>query len=137
MLKTPIHIAIESKSNGQVITQSSQGELYQAEDQVIVRYRESEQSMGNTMTTVKCKSGIIKVIRHGDVESDQTFEQGKRIAGSYQTGQGRFALESQTHQISVALEQLPGSIHWNYDLYISEQIVGTYDIKLAIVEGKS
>jgi uncharacterized beta-barrel protein YwiB (DUF1934 family) len=134
--KQPVHIQIESKFEKHSLVQSVEGELIVKGSAAYVRYAEPDPSMGKTNTTVKFNPGEIKVIRHGDVESEQLFSLEGKNAGFYKTAQGAMNLAVDTRSISVDLDNGLGEASWSYDLYISGEFTGRYELKLTIQEGQ-
>ncbi|MEI7026436.1 DUF1934 domain-containing protein [Paenibacillus sp. y28] len=134
MTKARVSITISSTSPDHRIKQSVTGELYRRDDQWIIRYAEPEGQMGRTMTTVKCEPGQIRIIRHGDVESEQTFQLHKRLRGTYQTVQGTLPIESKTHAMKMNMREQQGSIAWTYDLFVTGEFAGKYQLRLDVVE---
>ncbi|MFK7694861.1 DUF1934 domain-containing protein [Paenibacillus sp. HJGM_3] len=82
--KKAVRIRIESQGGGQTSSLQAQGEWYTTPTGAnYVRYPEPDPAYGRTTTTVKWSATDIRVLRHGDVESDQTFVSGVRMTGSY------------------------------------------------------
>jgi uncharacterized beta-barrel protein YwiB (DUF1934 family) len=114
--------------------QKAKGELFLKSDAVYLKYMEPAYDMGATSTTLKIRPNSIKVIRHGDVQSEQEFSLNKHILGFYYLSQGRTGLETFTHSMSVQLDEGIGSITWSYDLSMMGDAAGTYDLRVDIRE---
>lgn len=141
--KKTVHIRIESSGGGQSSKQQTEGELYEtASGSIYVRYPDPDPSLGRTTTTVKWKENEIRVLRHGDVESDQTFVKGSRMSGSYRLAAERAGTNAQARD-RILLEcvartmrnkQIEGgySVKWSYEMYVDGQFTGVYKLKLDI-----
>lgn len=135
-VKKKVKIQVKSFCDGETIVQNVHGELYPKETSIYVRYPEPpSSSMGRTMTTVKLADSEIKVIRHGDVDSEQVFALNKQIKGSYQTPQGHMELLTMTHSMDIQLEGGMGKVSWSYDLIVANAFAGKYHITLHIQDG--
>ncbi len=134
--KQQVQLQIKSDIDGQIITQKVPGELYMKGGNVYYRYEEPEASvsMGPTVTTVKVALADrqIKVIRHGGLQSEQTFRLDEPGIGFYQTPQGDLELETQTHDIGIQLVQGIGQVSWVYDLWVNNELAGNYKLQLNI-----
>ncbi|MDF2717495.1 MAG: hypothetical protein K0R28_4420 [Paenibacillus sp.] len=133
-MKRKVRIRIESKQAEQVHVQRAQGELYHMNDSYYLRYAEPDPDMGRTTATVKWDEKQVKVIRHGDVESDLTFRSGTRTAGTYALPQGRMQLELVTHGIERKLSDGLGTLAWSYDMYTDGVYAGRIRLRLVIEE---
>jgi uncharacterized beta-barrel protein YwiB (DUF1934 family) len=132
--KQRVRIRIESKQGGQETLQVAQGDLYPKGKHFYIRYEDAESELGRTMTLLKLETGQIRIIRQGDVESEQSFVPGERSIGFYQTNQGRLELEMATHGMSSDLNHGLGWVSWSYDLIVQGEPAGLYEIKLVIQE---
>jgi uncharacterized beta-barrel protein YwiB (DUF1934 family) len=130
--KRTVRVRVESRGGGQQLAVTSEGELYRTAAHYYVRYPESDPAMGRTMTTVKWNEREIRVIRHGDVQSEQTFAPGQRKPGSYRFPQGQLSLETYTHTMSPRTVDGIGDLAWSYDLYTDGRYAGRYKLKLVI-----
>jgi len=134
--KKQVLVQIDSSQDGHNLTQRVSGELFVKGRQIYLRYREPSPEMGNTLTTVKIGGQEIKLIRHGDIRSEQTFIHGGKRNGYYETQHGMLSLETQTRWIRQNLSEGLGSLEWEYDLHVMEEHAGTYTLKLVIQEDK-
>jgi uncharacterized beta-barrel protein YwiB (DUF1934 family) len=132
--RNKVNIGIRSRTDGQELDQHAEGELFRKGEQIYVRYQEEQTAMGRTTTTVKLDGMKLKVIRHGDVTSDQTFISGEWQMGFYETPQGLLELKTYTHQLETQLTEGFGVISWSYDLYVSGELSGIYSLDLTIQE---
>jgi uncharacterized beta-barrel protein YwiB (DUF1934 family) len=133
-LKKSVDIEIHSKSDDQAVVQKVKGELYLRDEFVYIKYKEPDYEMGTTSTMMKLKPGYIKIIRHGDVQSEQEFLLHEKTYGFYYTPQGRMGLETYTHSLLLQLKEGIGSVQWSYDLKIWEDETVAYALRLEIRE---
>ncbi|WP_158289597.1 DUF1934 domain-containing protein [Paenibacillus flagellatus] len=133
-MKRSVRIRIESKQADQVHVREASGELYDRNGSYYLRYAEPDPELGKTTATVKWDESHIKVIRHGDVESDLTFRSGERTPGSFALPQGRLPLECYTHGIERKLSDGLGSLSWSYDMYADGTYAGRIRLRLTIEE---
>jgi uncharacterized beta-barrel protein YwiB (DUF1934 family) len=152
---------MESSGGGQSSSQLTEGELYEtATGSSFVRYAEPDQSNGLTTTTVKWNEKEIKIVRHGEVNSDLTFIKGARMSGSYwlpkrsasadaslvkgavlpprgnDPTEGRMLLESVTRTLSHRNTAGGCSLKWSYELYVDGRFTGVYKLRLDIEDIK-
>jgi uncharacterized beta-barrel protein YwiB (DUF1934 family) len=132
--KQRVRILIESRQDGQKTLQEALGELYVKGGHAYVRYEEQASELGRTTSLLRLEPAQIKIIRQGDVQSEQTFVAGEKRAGFYQTAQGKLELEMQTRELHTDLSHGLGTVSWKYDLYVAGDYAGLYKIKLSIRE---
>jgi uncharacterized beta-barrel protein YwiB (DUF1934 family) len=132
--KRRVRIRIEGRQGEQQTVQLAEGYLYPKGNHFYIRYEETESELGRTSTLLKLESGQIRIIRQGDVESEQSFVPGERRVGFYQTSQGRMELEMHTHDMASDMQQGLGSVIWSYDLFVQGEPAGLYEIKLVVQE---
>jgi uncharacterized beta-barrel protein YwiB (DUF1934 family) len=132
--KQRVRIRIASKQGEQETLQVAQGDMYPKGKHFYIRYEDAESELGHTTTLLKLETGQMRIIRQGDVESEQSFVPGERSVGFYQTTQGRLELEMHTHGMSSDLNHGLGWVSWSYDLIVQGEPAGLYEIKLVIQE---
>lgn len=114
---------------GQAITRGSQ--LY-------IRYEEPgqgpEQGAPSIRTTVKIAAEEIKIIRHGGVESEQSFRSGKRLPGFYRSPFTQFNLSTDTRELDITRSGRSVIVSWTYDLYVYDELSGRFALSLHIQE---
>ncbi|WP_248929139.1 DUF1934 domain-containing protein [Paenibacillus hamazuiensis] len=130
--KQAVSIRVSSASEGQRIDQRYNGDLYLKGDYAYLRYAESETELGKTTTVIKIGREEIRILRQGDVVSEQSFAKGKRLAGYYETPRGRLTLETETDSMSIEIEEGIGVIRWSYLLLAGNDQVGRYSLQLDI-----
>jgi uncharacterized beta-barrel protein YwiB (DUF1934 family) len=129
-----VRLQIASLCEGQRIEQDLQASLYVKGTHLYYRYNETDANMGHTMTTLKVEPDQIRIIRHGDIQSEQTFALHNNRAGFYQTAQGKLELSTFTHTLALNLINQVGTITWSYDLHVSGELSGTYLLTAVISE---
>jgi uncharacterized beta-barrel protein YwiB (DUF1934 family) len=129
-----VNIRIVSKAGSQVIEERVQGSLYMRNGHIYIRYEEPVEQMGHTSTIVKIDAGEIKIIRRGDIVTDQSFVAGRHTHSDYATPETSMKLSMFTHKIETRLSNGIGVVEWSYDLYVSGDLAGTYAIQMDIRE---
>lgn len=154
-VKKTVNIRIESISPDQTLVQSVTGDLYIKGSTYYYRYPEPDPTMGPTTTTVKVKyhegnlplneqeklhhhrlpPAQITVIRHGTLESEQIFTEHETEWGFYHMTSGKLVLQTRTLRIEANLDDNGvGTLSWVYDLNVSNEEVGQFELKLNIQE---
>lgn len=131
-MKRPVTIRLTSRSGAATVRREYAAERYAKGGAEYYRYRETDPEMGDTTTVIRIGDNDLRVIRFGDIRSEQVFVPNKRTAGYYETKQGRLALETVTNRLSVRLANGTGSVSWTYDLYMSGAAAGTFSLELKI-----
>lgn len=139
MDKRTVSLRILSRiDDGQEIAQTVQAEWKSIRSDIYLRYEEPPETMGNTRTTVKWSpaspsgAGALRVVRHGDMESEQTFRAGERLPGRYKTPYGQMLLETDTSQLQSSLADGQGRLSWSYELYVDGERTGEYRLTLEV-----
>ncbi|KIL38611.1 hypothetical protein SD70_25290 [Gordoniibacillus kamchatkensis] len=132
-----VRIAVESRSGGQRIGQEAVGDWYAKGGHAYVRYPEPAAELGRTTTVIKLETNAVKIIRQGEVRSEQTFIPGKRTIGYYETAQGKLELAVNTRSVRSSMRGPNGTALLRYDLEIAGEPAGTYTVKLTIQEERS
>jgi uncharacterized beta-barrel protein YwiB (DUF1934 family) len=129
-----VNIRIVSRAGDETIEQQIEGSLYIKNGHAYIRYEEPFERMGRTVTLVKIDPGEIKIIRRGDIASEQLFAIGLRTSGVYETPQSVLQLSMFTHRIDARLQSGIGAVEWSYDLYVAGELAGTYALQIEIQE---
>lgn len=125
---TLVGLRIISVADKQESRRDVAAELYLKGDNIYLRYPEAD--MGQTTTTVKIGTRQVKILRHGEVSSEQVFVPEAATTGYYQTPQGRIRLEIQTRELDVRLTEGLGTVKWSYDLYFDGNHAGEFKLAL-------
>lgn len=130
--KRNVELTVTSETGGQIVRQHIQGVMFRKEDSLFYRYREPDEALGRAMTILKVERDSIKVIRQGDIQSEQTFVTGRSCAGFYATAHGRLPLETKTRKLSVNLKDGLGFLAWMYDLFAGSEPAGRFAVTIDI-----
>ncbi len=77
----------------------------------------------------------ISVIRHGTLESEQMFTEHEAEWGFYHMTSGKLVLQTRTLRIDANLDENGlGTLSWIYDLNVSNEEAGQFELKLNIQE---
>lgn len=116
--------------------QNLRGEVFAKGNAVYIRYEEPQRGPqgGITRTMIKILGGELKIIRHGEVESEQTFRLGQRLPGFYRSPYMSFQLSTATTRLEIDLNGIHGSVEWEYDFYVFEELSGHFALSLHIWE---
>lgn len=129
-------IVVTSRQDQEETVQEWMGEAFVKGDTTYIRYEEPEvvPGSGTTRTLVKITGGDLKIMRHGGVESEQTFEVGRRLPGFYRSPLTSFNLSTRTRSLETSLTGATGQVVCEYDLYVFEDLSGHFAISLHIQE---
>ena len=88
-------------------------------------YQESELTgLEGTLTTFQIEDGRITLMRHGEVNSQMVFEEGRRHLSMYNTPYGALAVGIKTHSMDCRMDDHGGSIEINYPIEIEHAVAG-------------
>ncbi|MNO30428.1 putative beta-barrel protein YwiB [compost metagenome] len=134
--KSTVKIVMTSRQGTDKTVQKLRGEAMVRGSSVYIRYEEPEKGPtgGATRTMVKVTGGEIKIMRHGEVESEQTFQEGRKLPGFYHSPFTKFHLSTDTRRLSAAMDGMFGEIVWEYDLYVYDELSGHFAISMLIEE---
>jgi uncharacterized beta-barrel protein YwiB (DUF1934 family) len=129
-------ITLKSFDGTDTTVQQMRGEMIHGAAGSYIRYEEPEPGPkgGTTRTTVRFGPGELKVLRHGEIESQQTFSPGRKLPGFYRSPFTTFNLSTDTVSLEVRLDGNEGTLDWVYDLYVYEELAGRFTISLQIQE---
>ncbi|MED5017860.1 DUF1934 domain-containing protein [Paenibacillus chibensis] len=132
-------IRLQSRHQGEQVLQETEAEMFERGGALYLKYEEPEADLKGqkTRTLLKITRDSLKMIRHGAVESEQTFQEGQQLPGFYRSPYTSFNLSTQTSTLSILLEGGSGTVAWAYDLYVYEECTGHFDISLHIQEEHS
>lgn len=129
-------IRLQSLYEGENTVQQLPAEIIAKGRALYVRYEEPKMGpyQGETRTTVKLTEDELKIIRHGEVQSEQAFKLGQKLPGYYRSPFTSFNLSTHTQSLSIDLSGMTGSASWAYDLYVFDEFSGHFSISLTIQE---
>ncbi len=147
-----VKIRLESLQDGNVQEHLYNGEWFRKSKSLFIRYIEpadpANPQAGEVRTLLRYRPNELSIVRRGVIESEQLFTPGRRQRGFYYTPLMRFALETDTLKLdlvpgSAAAEAgvedglptlLPFSLEWEYDMLVSDQMSGRFNIRLYLQE---
>ena len=131
-------IILHSFHEGENTVQELPAEVFAKGNILYVRYDEPKMGphQGDTRATVKLSADELKLIRHGEVQSEQTFRLGQKMPGFYRSPYTSFHLSTHTQRLSIELSGMSGSAAWAYDLYVFGEFSGHFSISLTIQEAQ-
>lgn len=128
-----VQLTLQSDQDGEQSTTQFIGQAFQKGSSLYIRYTESADTLQQEVrTVVKIDDHEVKIMRRGAVESDQTFRQEERLPGSYRSPFATFTLLTHTRQLTQVLDGHLGRVNWEYELYVHEELTGTFKISLHI-----
>ncbi len=133
-------IRLQSRHEGQNVVQETEVEAFERGGALYLKYEEPDADLQGqkTRTLLKITGDSLKMIRHGAVESEQTFQEGQMLPGFYRSPYTSFNLSTQTSSLRIQLNGgMSGTVSWAYDLYVYEERTGHFDISLHIQEEHS
>ncbi|AZS13135.1 DUF1934 domain-containing protein [Paenibacillus lutimineralis] len=134
--KNGAKIVITSRQGQEETIQELTGEAMVRGDVIYIRYEEVEKGPtgGVTRALVKISGDEVKIMRHGEVESEQTFRTGHKLPGFYFSPFTKFHLSTVTHRLESKFSGAFGQVTWDYDLYVYDELSGNFNISLLIQE---
>jgi len=138
--KHRVRIRIVSDQEQEQTIQEFRGERIDKDSQVYIRYEENltdtplTGEAAKTMTTLKLGIDVIKLIRHGAVQSEQSFQMGKKLPGFYRSPFVQLQLSQMTSRLRIDLQDVAGTVEWEYELFAHEESTGQFKVSLTIQE---
>lgn len=101
----------------------------------ILTYMESEiTGMDGTKTTFEVGDDLVTMIREGTVNSQMTFERGKKHFFLYETPYGAATLGVNTHRLKTFFGEHGGNMELEYALDIDNMRLGVNAFKINVKE---
>lgn len=129
--KKRVMLTVVNDSGEETIRLSYPADCYAKGTNQYYRYKEQE-DMGNTSTLLKIGPDEIRIIRQGEMESEQAFAVGELRSGYYRTAQGMLSIATRTSRVSVQLIEGIGTVEWDYELQLAGEPAGNYRLALDI-----
>ncbi|MGG3280906.1 DUF1934 domain-containing protein [Paenibacillus solani] len=131
-----VSIRLQSLHEEENTVQELPGEAFIKGNVLYVRYIEPAAGphQGETRAMLKLSEDELKLIRHGQVESEQSFRLGQQLPGYYRSPFTSFQLSTHTRHLELELDGLSGRAAWAYDLYVFGELSGHFSISLTIRE---
>ncbi|MBP2002753.1 uncharacterized beta-barrel protein YwiB (DUF1934 family) [Paenibacillus shirakamiensis] len=132
-------ITLTSRQSGEETetVQEFVGRIFEMGPSIHVLYEEQDSAPGQQgviRNRLTLRKEELKIIRHGGIESSQTFQQGKKLPGYYRAPYTSFNLSTDTQSLDVDMNGYSGSVRWSYDLYVFDDLTQHFDISLHIQE---
>jgi len=136
--KYSVSVVLVSLHEGEQSVLKVSGEVIAKGPQLYIRYVEPGQGPqgedASIRTTLKLAGNELKIIRHGGVESEQTFQAGRRLPGFYRSPYTQFNLSTDTRELDILRDGRSIKVSLDYDLYVYEELSGKFAISLHIQE---
>lgn len=135
--KYGVSVTLASRHEGETSVLKVNGEAVHRGGQLFVRFEEPAQGpegAAAVRTTVKIRGDEIRIIRHGSVESEQSFRRGSRLPGYYRSAYTQFNLSTETTALGISRQGRSLTASWEYDLFVYEELSGQFAISLYIQE---
>lgn len=136
--KYDVSITLVSLQDGQQNVMKANGEVVSKGRHLYLQYEEMNQGPQgekiSVRTTIKIAGNQLKLIRHGGIQSEQSFESGRRLPGFYRSPYTQFNLSTETSKLELVREGRSLTVEWEYDLYVYEELSGKFAISLHIQE---
>ncbi|MHA6534544.1 YwiB family protein [Paenibacillus sp. BAC0078] len=136
--KYGVSITLESVQGGERNIVQAAGEVIDKGNLLYIRYEEIERGPKgedvSVRTTLKLSDSGLKLMRHGGIQSEQSFERGQRLPGFYRSPYTQFNLSTDTRKLDIKRDGRSLTVSWEYDLYVYEELTGQFAISLHIQE---
>ncbi|MDF2926023.1 MAG: hypothetical protein K0R57_4937 [Paenibacillaceae bacterium] len=128
-----VQLTIESINEGGRVVQQANARLYERDGRTYYYYEEPRSEMGRIVSILRVEPDYIRLLRQGDIESEQQFRVGTRLPGYYDTIHGRLELDTETTELDNRLENGIGTLSWSYELYVSGERTGFHQLLIKAV----
>lgn len=125
-------LTVRSKVSDDSVVQTMEGVLYVRDGKWFYHYKEPESEMGRVATILRLEPDTIRLLRQGDIRSEQQFRQGVRLQGYYDTAHGRIELDTYTHELRMNVTDGLGLAEWSYDLYVNGEQTSYHQLSVEI-----
>jgi uncharacterized beta-barrel protein YwiB (DUF1934 family) len=136
--KYGVAVTLESVQGGERNVVHATGEAIARGHLLYILYDETQSGPeGGEVTvrnTLKIADNGIKLIRHGSIQSEQSFEPGQCLPGFYRSPYTRFNLTTDTRKLDIKRDGRSLAVSWEYDLYVYGELSGQFAISLNIQE---
>lgn len=131
-----VELTITSTSDSGKVVQKVRGKRYARDGKLFYQYEEPESEMGRISALLRIDpegQGGIRLLRQGGIRSEQQFRPGERLPGYYDSPHGRMEMDTFTRELSVTVVDGLEQLRWAYELYMSEELVGSYQLDIGIL----
>ncbi|CAH0122331.1 MULTISPECIES: DUF1934 domain-containing protein [unclassified Paenibacillus] len=138
-VKRQVRVRVESNHERETTVQEFTGVRLVKGRYVYVRYEERTEPVSGgesarTMTTVKIGDDELKIIRHGHVQSEQSFRAGRKLPGFYRSPYAQFQLSTYTRELQMDVQEAAMRMAWVYDLFVHGECTGRFAVQISIQE---
>lgn len=108
------------------------GRIVRMNNNYYLRFKESKEEDG-VATLIKIEpEGVVHITRHTENKTRLIFDQDQITSTNYHTPAGIMQMQIKTNRISTVYSDAPfaGDIEIDYVIYMDEQPLGTYQIRL-------
>ena len=100
-------------------------------------YQESELTgLEGTLTTFQIEDGRITLMRHGEVNSQMVFEEGRRHLSMYNTPYGAIEIGISTRHLMADLHAQGGNIEIDYAIEVDHALAGRNIFQINVKEAQ-
>ncbi|HEX7055575.1 MAG TPA: DUF1934 domain-containing protein [Bacilli bacterium] len=131
--KETVQIRLSGVANGDRSELSAIGELYRKAGSLFLHYTEEDNQNGRVTSIIKISpDGVLRIKRHGAIETDLTHIAGQKTRGTVRTGAAVLYLDIFTEAMDNQLLAGFGTFAWTYALQANDQHIGAFHLALNI-----
>lgn len=131
--KIQVQTTITQNEQTESFVFDEKGKVVQMGSSYYVRYEEKYAEHESVPVTFKIEpTGIVTLIRRGEMDTHLKFEQGKNYETLYRTGQGNMVVDTITRNLQISYTDKPfsGRVRVEYDLFVGKEKLGEYKLQL-------
>ncbi|SER64183.1 DUF1934 domain-containing protein [Salisediminibacterium halotolerans] len=117
---------------------NAEGMLYRRGGMTVIRFEEPKDDPADdiTLQTVKLSGAELSVNRKGHIAMKQRFVEGLETEGSYHSPYGKIAMQTETHEVNYAWDEIRrrGYFELRYTLSVQGDTVGEYHLYASLKE---
>ncbi|TCP69439.1 uncharacterized beta-barrel protein YwiB (DUF1934 family) [Baia soyae] len=117
------------------IEQKMSGSFEQSGTDWKIRYKENSGTPEEVATMVRAGEDQLVIIRRGGISYRQVYRPGEITISAMTTPGGRMEMEVHTHEYRREMGQGKGKIEFTFELSMSGQLLGLYELMIAWLEG--
>ncbi len=135
MQEVTLKLFMKQMANGE--TEESiytyEGKGVKKESGYFISYKEEVEGVGEVSTILKMEEQTVALIRQGKLQSKQEFQKGKSNESAYTSPYGTMRMETYTRKLTInRTEGRPDSLAISYQLWLQEQYVGEFELRLEL-----
>ncbi|MDQ0418315.1 uncharacterized beta-barrel protein YwiB (DUF1934 family) [Croceifilum oryzae] len=117
------------------IEQEMTGSFEQSRTDWKIRYKENPNTSEEVATMVRAGEEQLVIIRRGGISYRQVYRPGEVTVSLMTTPGGQMEMEVHTHQYHREMGQGSGKIEFSFELSMSGQLLGLYELTIDWLEG--